>query len=378
MTNSFDVIVAGVGAMGASTCWHLARRGKRVLGLEKFAAPHARGSSHGVNRIIRLAYFEHPNYVPLLRRAYALWREAESAWGKQLLYVTGGVDAGPPDGRLVKGSLESCRIHNLPHETLSAAELNRRYPGFSLPGDFAAVLQPDGGFVACEGSITALASMARAHGADIREHEPMIDWTSNGDRVTVRTAAGTYEAGHLVVSSGAWIGEHIPELKRTTTIERQVLGWFEPKAPQHFALGAFPVSILETEHGLPYQFPIWGTPGFKIGLYNHLRETGSPQDMSRPPGPDDERALRSMVERYFPLAAGPTLRLETCLFTNIADGHFVIDRLPGTPNVIAASPCSGHGFKFASVIGEILADMASGKTPPFDLDFFRLSRLSQP
>jgi sarcosine oxidase len=356
----------------------LARRGKRVLGLERFAVPHAHGSSHGVNRIIRLAYFEHPNYVPLLRRAYELWREAESAWRRQLLFVTGGVDAGPPNGRLVMGSLESCRIHGLSHEVLDAASLHRRHPGFCLPNDFVAVMQPDAGFVACEGSITALATMARAHGADIREHEPIVEWKSDGDRVSVRTANGRYEAGQLIVSTGAWIGDHIPELKAAAVAERQVLGWFEPKAPEHFAFGSFPISIVETEEGFPYQFPVWGTPGFKIGLYNHLRETGPADGLSRAPDATDERVLRNLVERYFPLAAGPTLKLETCLFTNIADGHFVIDRLPGAPNVIAASPCSGHGFKFASVIGEILADMTSAKTPPFDLDLFRISRLTPP
>jgi len=378
MKQTYDVIVAGVGAMGASACWRLAKRGVRVLGLERFSIPHTRGSSHGVNRIIRLAYFEHPNYVPLLRRAYELWREAESAWGKQLLFVTGGVDAGPPQGRLVTGSLASCRVHNLPHEVIDAAALHRRYPGFSLPEDFVAVMQPDAGFVACEESITAFAAMARAHGAEIREHEPIVEWTTNRDRISVRTAKGSYEAGHLIVSTGAWIGDHIPDLKNAAVAERQVLAWFEPKSPRHFAFGSFPISIVETEEGFPYQFPVWGAPGFKIGLYNHLRETGRADDLSRAPDANDERVLRNIVERYFPLAAGPTLKLETCLFTNIADGHFVIDRLPGAPNVIVASPCSGHGFKFASVIGEILADMTAAKPPRHDLSLFALSRLKPP
>jgi sarcosine oxidase len=375
MSKTFDVIVAGVGAMGAAACWHLARRGKRVLGLERFGVPNARGSSHGVNRIIRLAYFEHPDYVPLLRRAYELWREAETAWGQQLLFVTGGVDAGPPDGRLVKGSLESCRVHNLPHEILDGAQLHRRHPGFSLPPDFAAILQPDAGFVACEGSITALAAMARAHGAVIRENEPIVEWNAKAGHVSVRTAQGTYEAGQLILSTGAWIGDHVPQLKMKAVAERQVLGWFEPKQAQHFALGSFPISIVETEEGFPYQFPVWGAPGFKIGLYNHLRETGTAEEMTRPPDATDERLLRNVVERYFPLAAGPTLKLETCLFTNVADGHFVVDRMPGAPNVIVSSACSGHGFKFAPVIGEILADLADARTPPHKLDLFRVSRL---
>lgn len=375
---TFDVIVAGVGAMGASACWHLARRGVRVLGLERFSIPHIQGSSHGINRIIRLAYFEHPNYVPLLRRGYELWREAERAWGKQLLFITGGIDAGPPNGMLVTGSLTSCRVHNLPHEVVDAANLHRRYPAFSLPDDFIAVIQPDGGFVACEESVLAFASMARAHGAELHEHEPILDWSANGDRITVRTATGEYEAGHLIVSTGAWIGDHIPQLKNIAVAQRQVLGWFEPKAPQHFAFGALPISILEVEEGFPYQFPMWGAPGFKIGLYHHLHEAGDADALSREANAKDERLLRNLVERYFPLAGGPTLKLQTCLFTNAPDAHFVIDRLPNARNVVVASPCSGHGFKFASVIGEVLADLATERTPHFNLDFFSLARFRPP
>lgn len=376
MSKSFDVIVAGVGAMGAAACWQLARRGVRVLGLERFSIPHALGSSHGVNRIIRLAYFEHPNYVPLLRHAYDVWREAERGCGRRLLFITGGIDAGPRDGRLVTGSLESCRTHNLPHELIEAPEIKRRYPAFALPNDHVAVFQPDGGFLACEDAIVAFAAMARSHGAELHEHEPIARWTAKGDRVTVETATATYEADRLIVSTGAWIGTHVPQLKNIAVPERQVLAWFEPKEPQHFALGAFPISIVDAEEGFVYQFPVWGAPGFKIGFFNHLHESGDADAMSRKPDAVDERLLRKLVERYFPLAAGPTLRLETCLFTNVPDGHFVIDRLPGSPNVIVASACSGHGFKFAPVIGEVLADLATGKTPRFDLDFFRLSRLA--
>jgi len=376
MSKTFDVIVAGVGAMGVATCWQLARRGMRVLGLERFSIPHARGSSHGVNRIIRLAYFEHPNYVPLLRRAYDMWREVERDCGRRLLFVTGGLDIGPRDGRLVTGSLASCRTHNLPHEVLEAAEIKRRFPAFALPSEHVAVFQPDGGFIACEDAITAIAAMARSHGAELREHEPIARWSANGDRVTVETAAATYEADRLIVSTGAWVGTHIPQLRNIAVPERQVLAWFEPKEPRLFAPDAFPISIVDAEEGFVYQFPAWGTPGFKMGLFNHLHETGDADAISRKPDAADERLLRKLVERYFPLAAGPTLRLETCLFTNVPDGHFVVDRLPNAPNVTVVSACSGHGFKFAPVIGEVVADLSTGTTPRFDLDFFRLSRFA--
>ena len=364
----YDVIVAGVGGMGSATCWQLARRGKRVLGLERFDIPHAMGSSHGQNRIIRLAYFEHPSYVPLLRRAYELWRAAEHESGERLLFVTGGVDAGPESGRIVAGSLASCRMHGLPHEVVDAAELAERYPGWRIPPDQIAVIQPDAGFVASERAIVAHVGMALAAGADIRAREAILDWEVTGaGTIRVRSSRGTYEAGRLVLSTGAWIGDHVPALAGKAVPERQVLGWFRPLAPADFRLGRFPVGLVEGDPHVIYVFPEWGIPGFKIGIYHHLEERGHADALSREPNEADEAFLRGAIRRFFPSADGPVLSLRACLFTNTADEHFVIDTLPGAPQVIVASPCSGHGFKFASVVGEILADMATGEEPKLDL-----------
>jgi sarcosine oxidase len=377
MAETFDVIVAGVGGMGAATCRQLARRGQRVLGLERFDIPHMMGSSHGFNRIIRLSYFEDPAYVPLLRRAYALWREAEQAFGEQLLFITGSIDGGRPEGRVVAGSLEACRLHGLAHEVLDATELTRRFPGYRLPQGYAAVYQPEGGFVASDRAIIAHVELALADGADIRAREPLLSWQPTpGGGVRVTTPRGRYEAGQLVLSTGAWIGEHVPALAGKAVPERQVLGWFRPEEPAHFRLGALPVGNVLTDDGHIYVFPQWGVPGFKIGLYHHFNETGAADALSREPTAADEAALRALVQRYFPGADGPVMALRACLFTNTADEHFVIDRLPGLPQVVVASPCSGHGFKFASVMGEILADLATGRTPPFDLALFRLARLA--
>ena len=369
----YDVIVAGIGVHGSAACWHLARRGLRVLGLDRFDIPNARGSSHGVNRIIRLAYFEHPAYVPLARRAYELWRETERGCGEQLLFVTGGIDAGRANSDVVKGSLLACRMHGLRHEVLDAKALHGRFPGFSWPADFVGVFQPDGGFLACEASVAAQTGLARKEGADVHPNEPMLKWEQTRRGVRVTTERGSYEAGQLVVSSGAWIGDSIPALSHIAKLERQVLAWFEPKDPKLFALDNFPISILQTDEGIPYQFPIWGRPGFKIGIYNHLKETGDLKAVSRAPDVRDEAFLRSFVEKYFPKAAGRTLAMETCIFTNMPDRHFVLDRLPGAENVIVASPCSGHGFKFAPVIGEAVADLVAGKTR-LDLALFSASR----
>jgi sarcosine oxidase len=205
----------------------------------------------------------------------------------------------------------------------------------------------------------------------------MIEWTATAGGVRVKTDTATYEAGNLILSTGAWIGDYVKPLRGKAVPERQVLGWFETKRPDLFTPASFPVSILETEEGRhPYQFPEWGAPGFKIGLYNHLRERGPADDLPREPNAADDALLRDIVERYFPHAAGKTLDMQACLFTNTRDEHFVIDVLPDTPQVIVASACSGHGFKFASVMGEILADLATGKRPPFDLSLFAMSRAS--
>jgi sarcosine oxidase len=373
----YDVIVAGVGAMGSAAAYQLAKRGRRVLGLERFDIPHAMGSSHGVNRIIRLAYFEHPLYVPLLRRAYELWRETETAFGEQLLYITGGLDAGPPDSRVVTGSLAACREHGLAHEVLDARETAQRFPAYRLAEGHVANFQADAGFVMSERAIVAHVTMAIAAGAEIHGREALTGWAPTpGGGVRVTTTRGTYEAERLILSTGAWIGDHAPELARLAVPERQVLGWFQPREAAPFALGAFPVSIVETRFGSCYQFPVFGVPGFKIGLYNHLKESGHADALSREPREADEAALRDVIREVFPAADGPTLALRCCLFTNTPDEHFVVDTLPGLPQVVVASPCSGHGFKFASVMGEVLADLATTGRSLHDLSLFRLDRFA--
>lgn len=371
---SFDTIVIGVGGMGSAALWQLARRGQKVLGLERFDLGHGMGSSHGFNRIIRLAYFEHPDYVPLLRRAYELWRETERQAGEQLLYITGGLDADTADGRIVTGSLAACRQHDLPHEVLDAADVSRRFPGCRLPAHYAAVYQPDGGFVASERAILAHATLAIAAAAEIHGREKVIAIEPAPGRVIVVTDRGRYEAGKVIVSSGAWIADLIPGLKKTAVPERQVLGWFQPRKPELFTPDVFPVSNILTEFGHFYQFPSWGIPGFKIGLYHHLQEHGHADALAREPTPADEEALRKGIRGLFPEADGPTLRLAACLFTNTPDEHFVIDTMPGHPEIVVASPCSGHGFKFASVVGEILADLAVTGTSRFDLSLFAYGR----
>jgi sarcosine oxidase len=373
----YDAIVVGVGAMGSAAAYYLARRGKRVLGLERFGVPHSMGSSHGHTRIIRLAYYEHPSYVLLLRRAYELWREIQSIAGEQLLYITGSIDAGPEESWVFKGSWESCRLHDLPHEVLTGAELRRRYPGYHLPPQHLALLQPEGGFLTPERCIISYVMAAQSLGAEIHGHEKVLEWGPLDGGVRVRTDRDTYEADKLVVTAGAWNGELLDVLGGLAVPERQVLAWLQPTRPEYFRPDTFPVFNLLVDEGRFYGFPVFGVPGFKFGKYHHLEEETDPDEMDREAHDYDERLLRDFAERYFPDGCGPTMDLQTCMFTNTEDNHFVIDVHPDYPQVSFASPCSGHGFKFASVVGEIMADLAEKGLTRHDVSLFGLDRLRQ-
>lgn len=370
----YDVIVIGIGGMGSATLYQLANRGAKVLGLEQFNIPHDLGSSHGVNRIIRLAYAEHPDYVPLLRRSYELWRKIEYLSSERLLFITGGIDAGTEGSKTVKGSLHSCKIHNLMHELLDSATLHQRFPGYSLPRDFIAVYQPDGGFVLSERCIVAYTTAAQELGAEVHGRERVVQWKPYRNGVRVLTDRGNYQARKLVITAGPWASALIPALSKIAVPERQVLIWTQPRRPDYFQLGAFPIFNLEASEGRFYGFPVYGIPGFKIGKYHHRREDVNPDSMDRQCYPEDEAVLREAIRTYFPEADGATMSLKTCLFTNSPDEHFILDSHPQFPQVNLAAGFSGHGFKFCSVVGEIMADLALEGGTRWDVNLFRLSR----
>jgi sarcosine oxidase len=371
---AYDAIVVGVGAMGSAACYHLARRGVRTLGLERFDIPHAMGSSHGITRIIRLAYYEHPSYVPLLLRAFDLWDELARESGRHLLRVTGTIDASGPDEVVFRESLASCRHFDLPHEVLTSAELTARYPGYRLPPEHMALFQPRGGFLTPERCITAHVEGAQAAGAEIHARERVLGWEPRAAGVRVTTERGVYEAERLILAAGAWLGKLEPALAALAVPERQVLAWFAPREPALFTPARFPVFNLTVPEGRYYGFPVYEVPGFKIGLYHHREEQVDPDAFDREADHADEAPLREATARYFPAAAGPTMALRTCMFTNTPDEHFILDTLPGCPPAIVASPCSGHGFKFASVIGEILADLVKDGATRHEIGWLRLDR----
>lgn len=376
-SHSYDVIVAGVGAMGSAACWHLAQRGLKVLGLERFDLGHAMGSSHGLSRIIRLAYFEGSHYVPIVRRAHELWRETGDAAGMQLLHVTGSIDLAPEGAGNVEASLQSCLDHGLTHEVLNGAEIARRFPAFQLPANHIGLWQPDGGFVASEKAIYAHVGLAQSRGADIRTNEPMLDWspTAQGG-VIVRTERGTYSAGRLVITSGGWISDAVPVLASKVTTVKQAIGWFTTRRPELFRQGNFPVFILEVDEGTFYGFPLYEHPGFKLGGPHFGREPLDPHDGDRTPSPRQVELIRECLARYLPDAAGEPLTLKGCVYSVSPDEDFIIDAVPGVPQAVFASCCSGHGFKFASAIGEILADLSTSGQSAFDLQPFSLARFA--
>ena len=374
LSQEFDCIVIGVGGMGSSTLYNLAKRGRRVLGLEQFDIPHAEGSSHGVNRIIRLAYYEHPSYVPLLRRAYELWSDIESVTGEQLLYKTGSIDTAPSGHEVFEGSLESCLLHDIPHRVLNHAQINEEFPGYQLPPGHMGLLQGDGGFVLSERSIVAYANAAMSTGAEIHARELVSGWEPDQDGVRVFTDRGEYTAERLVITAGAWTSGMVPILDDLAVPERQVLAWLQPIDGSLYTPEVFPVFNAYFDEGRYYGFPVYGIPGFKVGRYHHLEEVIDPDFAIKTVNSEDEAVLRSAVERYFPKANGTTMTLKTCMFTNTPDEHFIVDLLPANSQVAVAAGFSGHGFKFASVIGEILADLAINGETEHNIDLLKIDR----
>jgi sarcosine oxidase len=366
----FSVIIVGLGAMGSAVACHLARRGERVLGLDQFAPPHALGSSHGQTRIIREAYFEHPVYVPLVQRAYELWSELERQTGRSLFRETGGMMIGKPDGAVVAGAKRSAKEHSLQHEIFSAAEVRTRFPALQPTDEMIAVWEPRAGMLFPEACIEAHLTMARKHGADLRADEPVLNWAGDGDGVRVVTSKAAYHAGQLVLTAGSWTQSLLRDLNLPLAIERQVQFWFEPKHRVWFRPDNCPIHIWEHEPGrFFYGFPDLGG-GVKVARH-HEGERVNADSINREVRPEEVEAMRSIVRQFLPEADGPLRSAVVCMYTNTPDGHFFIDRHPANPRVLIASPCSGHGFKFSSVIGEVMADLLTEGRTPFDLSLFR-------
>jgi sarcosine oxidase len=374
MTERYDAMVVGVGGVGSAATYHLADRGLDVLGIERFDVPHTRGSSHGSTRIIRRVQHEGPAYVPLVERAYELWRDLEAHTGRDLLHVTGSVHAGPPETGVVEEAREVCDAHGIPHETLSSSDVNERFPGYDLPDGFGAVYQEDGGFLACEQCTIAHVEAAHEAGATVRARERVLDWSETTDGVVVRTDKGRYAADELVVTAGPWTRELVPELAAEAVPVRAVMAWFQPEEPELFAPDRFPVFVVRDAEGGGYGFPQHDVPGFKLGV-SEPTPVVDPNAMDREPTRAEEELHRRFAERYFPAGAGPTVGLSTCIWSMSGDEHFVLGRPDGYDTVTVGAGFSGHGFKFASVTGELLADLAIEGETDHEIGAFDVDRL---
>jgi sarcosine oxidase len=376
-SHRFDVIIVGVGAMGSAACWQLARRGVNVLGIERYDIPHELGSSGGDTRMIRLSYFEHPDYVPLLRRAYAGWDELGAAIGERILERTGALYIGREDGELIGGSRRAALTHSLDHRMLSR-EQRKRYGAFDIPPHFAAMFESDAGFVRSALAITTMAEQALLSDATLHTRESVVRWSADAHGVEVQTDRAMYRAERLVFTCGAWTAQLVAGLGVPLRVTRQALLWFWPRHPEQFRLGAFPCWALEDDTpgfvGVYYGFPLMnGQLGLKIALHAP-GETALPDQVDRDPRDHDVAALAPLLDKYLPGARGPVTRQKICMYTMSPDGHFIVDRLPGHTNVVIAAGFSGHGFKFAPVIGEALADLVQFGRTDLPIGFLGLQR----
>jgi sarcosine oxidase len=374
---TYDVIVLGLGAMGSAAAFHAAQRGRRVLGLDAYEPGHTRGASHGRTRAIREAHFEAPEYVPLVQRAYALWRELEAASGRRLLTITGGLSIGLPDSPLVQGALRSARAHGLAHDYLTPAEMAARFPGFRLTDDLVAVREANAGILEQEACIGAHLELAARHGAELHHTEPVLRWLADGAGVRVETARGSYTAEKLVVTAGPWAGEVLADLALPLTNWRVASVQFESTRPELFRIERCPQYFWAVPEGIYGGFPWLPGGGLKIGRHD-TGEVCTPRSVRRQVDDSEVGALRALLDRYIPGAAGPVRGASTCLYTNTPDRHFIVDRHPPHPQVLYACGFSGHGFKFASVMGEALADLAIHGATRHPISFLSAARFAAP
>lgn len=362
--------------MGSAAVYHLAKAGCRVLGLDRYRPPHTLGSSHGLSRIIREAYFEDPSYVPLVQRAYQLWAELEQRAGRRLLLPTGGLMIGPPDGALVSGAKRSAQQHRLAYELLSAPQLPTRFPAFRPPEPLVAVAEPRAGVLFPELAVETHLELAVQAKASLHFEEPIISWRTDGAGVEVSTSRAKYRADRLVLSAGPWLASLLRDLDLPLTVERQVLLWFEPASqPELFEPARFPIFIWQySERGFFYGFPNLGD-GVKVALHHEGRPADAEAAREEVTAADIT-PVRDLLRRFIPDANGPLKSSAACLYTNAPDEHFIFGLHPDHPGVLIVSPCSGHGFKFSPVIGELTAAMVCGKEIPFDLSLFAPTRFA--
>ncbi|MBX3423764.1 MAG: N-methyl-L-tryptophan oxidase [Pirellulaceae bacterium] len=376
MTACYDCVVIGLGGVGSAVVYQLALGGYRVLGVDQYAPPHMHGSSHGQTRIIRKAYFEHPDYVPLLIRAYELWRQLEGDVGKQLYWPTGLLQVGPADGSVLSGVRRSASTHQLPIQEMTMREAIARFPGVRGPDDWQAILELDAGFLEVEACVSAHLELARRSGAELLPNTHVVAWQVNkhSQGVTVQTVGQRYQAQRLVIAAGPWADNCLGCYRLPLRVLRKYVYWFKVPQSYHFSCG-FPCFFYDTPEGYFYGFPDHGGQGFKVARHSGGTPVQTVQGANHPVDVHDRQAVESFLQRYMPDVTRQLAQWQGCYYTMTPDEHFIVDTLPEAPSVVIVAGLSGHGFKFTSVLGEIAAQLVTDRTPTLNTSFLGLQRL---
>lgn len=374
--SSYDILVLGVGGVGSAALFHLAGRGLRVLGIDRFAPGHARGSSHGQTRLIRQAYFEHPAYVPLVKRAYELWHELEQLSGRQLFRQVGLLQAGPATGSVVPGVLASAAQHGLPIDRLSPDDLRRRFPGFAVPDELSAVFEARAGFLYVEDCVRTYVDQAVQRGARLLAGTAVRSWTCQPDSITVETDAGRFQAARAIICAGPWAHDLLTGLGIPLRVVRKPLYWFAAPDDTFAASRGQPGFLFETPGGEFYGFPSLPDVGLKCAEHTGGLAVDDPLQVNRGLVSEETERVQQFLRTYLPQASTEVRDSAVCMYTLSPDRTFLVDTHPDWPQVAFAAGLSGHGFKFTSVLGEILADLATTGRSPLPIDFLSCRRFA--
>lgn len=372
----FDVIIVGAGSMGMPAGYFLARRGVKTLLVDAYDPPHTQGSHHGETRIIRHAYGEGKEYVPLALRAQTLWDALQRETNETIFKQTGVLGFGPDSSAFIDEAIASAEEYDLTLEVLLADDISGRWPGVTVPTDFKGCYEPASGVLFSENAVRAYRNLALKHGATLLTQTPVRDLEIHRDYVRIHTEKGPYTADKLIMSSGAWSGKwlaktglHLPLQPR-----RQTVGWFQADEAL-YKDSVFPAFFVETGAAVFYGFPSFDACGLKLGRHDDGQAT-DPDRINREFGiyPEDEGDIRRFLEEFMPQAAGRLVRGRVCLYTKTPDDHFIVDLHPEYAHVVIAAGFSGHGFKFASVIGEVLSQLATDGKTAHDISPFAITR----
>lgn len=376
----YDVIVVGAGAMGMSAGYHLAANGRKTLLIDADNPPHGSGTHHGETRIIRHAYGEGREYTPMALRAQSLWYELEKETGRKLFLQTGLLQTGEPGSQMLSEMMQSAEEHNLPVEILDAEAIRRRWPGLALPESHIGCYEGDSGLLFCEVCVAAYRDAALSKGAELKVNTPVMDIRPDDDGVTVVTKEASYRAKALVVTAGKFAGPILRSVGLTPALKpvRKTVAWF-PTYTHDYDSDRFPAFLFDLPEGIYYGFPSIDGSGVKVGRHDGEAHP-SPLDGPLPPYgsyPEDGQDVSHYVQRYMPGVSPTAAKGSACTYTMTPDEHFIVDRHPEYAHIAIGAGFSGHGFKFASVIGEMLSKLALNESPGFDISLFSLDRFNR-